>query len=326
MDQNSKEKTLENLTKAESILIAVSDSVGIDGLAAGLALHLSFQKLGKNVSILAKLPSVSDAMRLYGVDKIGKLTGKANMVVVVENAVDNVDKVTYFLEGNRLKILIHSLPGSKGVSEDQIKFEQLISKPDIIISIGFPSMEDMKKMITQEQNIDSNVWIVSINKHELSQKYAQANVFSSDSESISEITTQFVQELALPVDEDIAYNLFEGISQATGNFSLSKSSPVSFQMASWLIKFGAGRASLAGAYRRTSTVDESKQESQSVGRLFSPTEYVQTDPAVPSQRIGIPSSFDSTPIENVEPEKLSEKDWLKPPKIYKGSKSFDREN
>ena len=326
MDQNSKEKTLENLTKAESILIAVSDSVGIDGLAAGLALHLSFQKLGKNVSILAKLPSVSDAMRLYGVDKIGKLTGKANMVVVVENAVDNVDKVTYFLEGNRLKILIHSLPGSKGVSEDQIKFEQLISKPDIIISIGFPSMEDMKKMITQEQNIDSNVWIVSINKHELSQKYAQANVFSSDSESISEITTQFVQELALPVDEDIAYNLFEGISQATGNFSLSKSSPVSFQMASWLIKFGAGRASLAGEYRRTSRVDESKQESQSVGRLFSPTEYVQTDQAVPSQRIGIPSSFDSTPIENVEPEKLSEKDWLKPPKIYKGSKSFDREN
>lgn len=326
MDQNSKEKTLENLTKAESILIAVSDSVGIDGLAAGLALHLSFQKLGKNVSILAKSPSVSDAMMLYGVDKIGKLTGKANMVVVVENAIDNVDKVTYFLEGNRLKILIHSLPESKGVSEDQIKFEQIVSKPDLIISIGFTSIGEMEKVTTQEQNIDSNIWIVSINKEELSPKFAQANVFSSDSASLSEITTQFIQELALPVDEDIAYNLFEGISQATGNFSPSKSSPISFQMAAWLIKFGAGRASLAGEYRRTSRTDESRQLNSPDTRSFGATDYVQAEPAIPSQRISIPSSFDSTPIENVEPQKLSEKDWLKPPKIYKGSKSFDREN
>src|SRR3989344_8471084 len=212
MDQQSKEKTLENLTKAENILIAVSDTTGVDGLASGLALYLAFQKLGKNTSIMAKSPSVGDAMMLYGVDAIGKLTGKTNLVVVVDNALDNVDKVTYFLEGDRLKILIHPLPGSKGISQDQLKFEQTVAKPGLIISIGFSSIEELIKVITQEQNIDSDVWIISISKEELSPKFAQANVFNPQSATLSEISTQFIQELALPVDEDMAYNLFAGIS------------------------------------------------------------------------------------------------------------------
>ena len=323
MDQTAKETTLEKLTKAESILITVSEFAGTDGLAAGLALYLSCQKLGKNVSILAKAPSVSDAMMLYGVDKIGKLTGKTNIVVIVENAVDNVDKVTYFLEGNRLKILIHPLPGSSGVFQDQVRFENQTAKPDLIVAIGFTSIEDMFKIITQEQIIDSNVWIVSINREELSQKFAQANIFNSDSASISEITTQLIQELALPVDEDISYNLFEGISQGTGNFSPAKSSPSSFQMAAWLIKFGAGRAGLAGESRR-SLNDEPNYVMRNP--------YLQTEePGIPeefpdSSRVASPSPFDSSPLENVEPNKISEKDWLKPPKIYRGSKSFDREN
>ena len=322
MDQQSKEKTLENLTKAENILIAVSDTTGVDGLASGLALYLAFQKLGKNTSIMAKSPSVGDAMMLYGVDAIGKLTGKTNLVVVVDNALDNVDKVTYFLEGDRLKILIHPLPGSKGISQDQLKFEQTVAKPGLIISIGFSSIEELIKVITQEQNIDSDVWIISISKEELSPKFAQANVFNPQSATLSEISTQFIQELALPVDEDIAYNLFAGISAGTNNFSPAKASTTSFQMAAWLIKFGAGKASLA---------DESIRHSFS--QLGSPQtaepDLDQSFTQIP--RITVPPAFDTTPfatkpIEGVEPEKISEKDWLKPPKIYKGSKSFDREN
>lgn len=324
MDQDSKEITLEKLTKAENILIAVADSVGIDGLAAGLALHLSCQKLGKSASVLAKSPSVGEAMMLYGVDKIGKAIGKTNISIVVKNAVDNVDKVTYFLEGTQLRILVHPLPGSKGISQEQVRLEQTATKPDLIISLGFKSIEELIKVITQEQNFDSDTWIVSINKEELSQKFAQANVFNSDSSSICEVTTQFIQELALPVDEDIAYNLFTGISTATSNFSPVKSSPTSFQMAAWLIKFGAGRASLAEESRQTSLSDRAKYTSLAPNYPRAEPNVAEQSSATP--RLSIPSSFDSSPIENVEPQKISEKDWLKPPKIYRGSKSFDREN
>ena len=72
MDPSSKEKTLERLTKAQNVSIIVSDSSGFDGLASGLALYLSLTKLGKNIALYAKHPTVGDASKLYAVDKIGK--------------------------------------------------------------------------------------------------------------------------------------------------------------------------------------------------------------------------------------------------------------
>ena len=72
MDPLIKEKTLDKLTNSQSILISVAEDTGIDGLASGLALLLSFQKLQKPVSIIASTPSVSDASQLYGVGKINK--------------------------------------------------------------------------------------------------------------------------------------------------------------------------------------------------------------------------------------------------------------
>ena len=305
MDQNSKEKTLESLTKAEAVLVAVSENSGFDGLAAGLAICLSCQKLGKNVSIFAKSPQVSDAKTLYGVDKIGKPAGKKNLVVVVENAVQNVDKVTYFLDGNKLKIVIHSFPGTTGVSQEQLKFEETLSKPDLIFSIGNKSLEDLTRLITHEQNIDSTVWIVNINREDVKQKFAQVDICNPQAASLSEITGLILQDLALPIDQDIAFNLFVGIVDATSNFSPAKSSPASFQTAAWLVKFGAGKASLANQLSKTFR-----------------------NPSFVSQ----PSTSEFQPKAHIKPAdfyksfKDSEEDWLKPPKIYKGSKSFDSEN
>jgi hypothetical protein len=300
MDQNSKEKTLEILTKAETILIAISEDSGFDGLAAGLAIFLSCQKLGKNVSVFTKPPQVSDAKTLYGVDKIGKPAGKKNLVVVVENAVQNVDKVTYFLDGDKLKIVIHSFHGTTGISQEQLKFKQTTSKPDLIFSIGHKSIEDLERLITHEQNIDSTVWMVNINREDMNQKFAQVVVSNPQAASISEITGQILQDLALPIDQDIAFNLFVGIADATSNFSPAKSSPTSFQTAAWLVKFGAGKASLANQLSKTF------QESN-----FSNPPFISGLQPKPHPKTAI---F------------YKEEDWLKPPKIYKGSKSFDSKN
>lgn len=330
MDQVSKEKTLENLTRSENIQIAVSENSGLDGLAAGLALYLSCLKLGKNISISAKSPTVSDATMIYGVDKIGQGAGKTNLVIVVKDAIENVDKVTYFLEGDKLKIVIHPFPGSIGVSQEQITYEQASQKPNLIFAIGFETREDLIRIITHEQNLDSNVWIISINREQLDQKFAQTNVFIPGSASLSEVTAQFIQDLALPVDEDIAYNLFTGISSSTKNFSPSMASQTSFQIASWLIKFGAGRASLADESRRTSLAQPSvtRPAPQPTTVLDQPVrDNLIPNSTLPTQdKMSPMSPFDMTPIEDVERQKTSEKDWLKPPKIYKGSKAFDREN
>lgn len=312
MDQSTKDKTLDNLTKAQSILIAVSDETGFDGLAAGLALYLSLIKLGKNVSIVARDPSVGDAKQIYGVNYIGKTADKKTPIVVIQNAINTVDKVTYFLDEDKLKVLIHPLPGSTGITKEQISLEYSFTPANLIFAIGFENLEELQSKITHEQQISPEVWIISINVGELERKFAQDSFVDLQATSISEVTAKVLQELALPLDEDIAFNLYTAISHSTQNFSPARTKPQSFEIAAWLIKFGAGRASLAQK--------ETKM----------PDQHISQPAAFNQKQIQTAQDFfESVPaIEEVEsePELKPSKDWLKPPKIYKGSKSFNGEN
>ena len=170
----------------------------------------------------------------------------------------------------------------------------------------------MQSKITHEQQISPEVWIISVNIGELKQKFAQDSFSDLQAASLREVTVKVLQELALPLDEDIAFNLYTAISQSTQNFSPAHIRPQSFEIAAWLIKFGAGRASLA------------QKDTKSPNQHISQPAAFNRKPIQTSQDF-----FESVPaIEEVEsaPELKPSKDWLKPPKIYKGSKSFNGEN
>ncbi|MDP2633002.1 MAG: hypothetical protein Q8P25_04775 [Candidatus Curtissbacteria bacterium] len=295
MDENAKDKTLDNLTKAENILVAVAEETGFDGLAAGLAVYLSLVKLGKNAFVVAQEPKVGDAQSIYGVDKIGKATNKKTPIVVVQNAIDTVDKVTHFLDGNNLKLIIHPLPGSVGVKPEQISLEFSSQPANFIIAIGFDSKEALQQKITHEQQISPETWIITVNKGKLNQEFAQESFIDPQANSVSEVAARMLQDLALPLDEDISFNLYTAISKSTDNFSPAQVSAQTLEIASWLLKFGAGKASLA-----------------------------QKGTPAPQPIKNFQNFFEAVPtMEEVEAGKESQStDWLKPPKIYKGSKSF----
>lgn len=321
MDQNSKDKILESLTRAENIVVIVSRQSGFDGLAGGLALYLSISKLGKNVSIRAQAPTVDHAQRIYGVDQIGKPAGEKNPVIVISDAVQTVDKVSYFLDQDQLKVIIHPLPGSKGITREQISLEYSTTQPHLIFAIGFRDGEFLGREITHEHKITPETWIINIAKEQSNQKFAQFDYFNPEASGISEVVAKFIQELALPVDEDIAYNLYVAISDSTNNFAPSKASSQTFEIASWLVKFGAGRASLAQSVK-----------GQPPQPLYAPQISDQIGPRPRPYQPSDIDFFDKVPpVEDIEslPETTQSnksQDWLKPPKIYKGSKSMSGEN
>lgn len=306
MDQNIKDTILDNLTKAENIVIVVSKSLGFDGIAAGLALYLSLIKLDKNVSIIAMTPTVGDAQSLYGVDRIGTREGSKNPVIIIDNAIETVDKVTYFLDKTKLKVVIHPLPGAPEITKDKIAVSYTASPANVILAIGVDNLHDLRSEFTHEQEINPEAWVVNISNLQPSQKFAQIDVVNTQAASVSEVTAKMLQDLALPVDEDIAFNLYSGIKATTDNFSPNMVTQLTFDIASWLLKFGAGKASLAR-----------HDMGQHIGM---PAEPLEVD------------FFEKTPaIEEVErqpqvPEAPKSGDWLKRPKIYTGSKSFNGEN
>lgn len=347
MDQNLKQNTIDNLTKAQAILIVVSQNSGFGGVAAGLALFLAAQKLGKNASIVAKGPTVSDAQKLYGVDKIGQAQGSQNLVLSISNAVETVDRVSHYLDGDNLKLTLHAFPGSTGPVQNDVTFSQEMVEPDVIFAIGFQNEEEMKQNVAQVQNISPNTWLVNISRQDVGQIFAQMNVFDPNSSGLCEITAQMLTDLALPMDEDIAFNLYQGILEETKQFSPGAIGPKTFEIAGWLIKFGAGKASLAGssqsgvsqptmvqsnisqpAFQRPNMVDpiQSQFGVPPVSNSYPPVQPQQASSQ--AQPIN-PGEIIETPLQQVEREKTpsaasgSGDDWLKPPKIYQGSKSFD---
>lgn len=306
MDQDSKNQTLEGLTKSENIVIVVAKDLAFDGLAAGLALYLSLAKLGKKVIILAKEPQVADAQKIYGVNHIGETNGVKNPVIVISNAPQTVDKVTYFLDGDSLKVIVHPLAQGGGVTKDQISLEYTNAPIELIFAIGFPNLEKLRSEITHEYIIDSNTRIISIDKQEPDQKYTQSNFIDPAAASVAEITAKLIQDLALPIDEDIAYNLYTAIAQSTQNFSPAATSATALEIASWLLKFGAGHASLAKQESRRASLAQKGQTT--------------SDYSIPQEELSSKGLPQLSSVLN------DTSNWLKPPKIYKGSKSFDKEN
>ena len=325
MDHNDQETILSKLAKSEQPLVVVSPRGTFDDLAAGLALYLSVKNLGKKSSIYANIPTVDEARKLYGVGEIGNAKNKKNLVITVQNAVKSVEKVSYFLDSdNRLNITVHALPGGPGVSQEDISFGNLPTLSDVVFAIGFESKMELEQIITPEQLNNPNVLTVSINRSPMSQKIAQIDVVDNESMSMCETITDMIQKLALPVNEDISYNLFAGISFASGNFSPAKSTQRSFQLAGWLVKFGAGKSSMAASlpseprFYKAQTFAPQGTSSRSVT-----AKSVIGDP--PPQQ-NFPSQVQDTASNLPQPTSQSNKDWLRPPKIYKGSKSFDRES
>ena len=323
MDDYQRKQILDKFSSVKSVLIAVSLKSGFDGLASGLALYLSIKKFGKTAAISASDPTVNDANNLYGVDKINKLEGKEDLVVVINDAINTVDKVTYNLDGDELKIKVHALSGSQGVSPNSVSLEKAVSYPETVIAIGFNSAGEMKNEITHEQINSSTRWIMSINRDKPSEKFAQIELSDPAAATISELTTKIITNLALPFDEDISFNLYSGIKITTNMFSPKNTAPSTLEAAQHLIKLGAGSASLASPLRRieASESGRSMQGTTSFDRTPSIKPQISDEPHNP-----LYTEEQTTPLEEVETKEASKESWLKPPKIYRGSKSFDRES
>jgi len=331
MDDYQRKQILDKFSSVKSVLIAVSLKSGFDGLASGLALYLSIKKFGKTAAISASDPTVNDANNLYGVDKINKLEGKEDLVVVINDAINTVDKVTYNLDGDELKIKVHALSGSQGVSPNSVSLEKAVSYPETVIAIGFNSAGEMKNEITHEQINSSTRWIMSINRDKPSEKFAQIELSDPAAATISELTTKIITNLALPFDEDISFNLYSGIKITTNMFSPKNTAPSTLEAAQHLIKLGAGSASLASESRRsmqgttsfdrTPKFDSQQSQAVDVGKFQSIKPQTSDEPHNP-----LYTEEQTTPLEEVETKEASKESWLKPPKIYRGSKSFDRES
>ena len=282
----------QKITEAKTILVALPLEATKDVVASGLALYLSLVKAGKQASIISSSQPVVRDSHLVGLDKITSSVGGNNLVITVNLPENAVDKVTSNVEGGHLNLVLAPQANAAPITKNDIIFGTSGASADLIIVIGAENLAKLGPIAEKEHELFVKDKLVNLSN--IAGTFGAINLTDAGS-SNSELITAVLQELKLPLDQDIASNLMQGIEEATNGLSSPKMTADTFEALAVLYRTGA---------RRTAPVP-----AQPVAKVVNNMPIVEPIPA--------PRSEAKTPSEAPKSE-VGQPDWLKP-KIFKGS-------
>lgn len=245
IDQAQKEQFGSALNSAKRILITLPINPSVDDFAAALSLALALEASDKRTTIFSSQDVRIEQAQLFGIEKVTKTLGPRNFVIAIDNAVDTVERVDYFLDKGTLNIILPPIDPQREVKSEQVHFDYSNTKYDLIISLRQPKDEVLNKIVTQEHNLYSNTPTVVISNQIGRFRTEEINIVNQTALSLSEIVVDLLVGLKLPVNGDVAYNLFQGISRSTRNFNVNNSSPAALEAAAWCLKTGASKTSFS---------------------------------------------------------------------------------
>lgn len=305
---------------AKSILIALPGGSDIDRLAAGLALFLSLNASGKEVSIVS-----DDTMRvaeshLFGVDHIQKnlpQTQGGNLTITLEGVaagngtVPALEKLDWYAEGSNLNLVFHVAAGQT-FQPGRIVPHYQGSGFNLIFVIGSANLNSLGNVYLQNTAVFSGVHIVNIDNQPSNTGFGVSNMVDGNAPAISEIMTDVIPSLGLPFDADIASNLLAGIFGATLDLTSDKMTADTFMAVANCLRVGGkkpGMTQTAGTSQPTPGFDLSALMPPVVPNVSNP--QVASGSSSPEER---PQREGLVPADTVEPEP----GWLTP-KVFKGS-------
>lgn len=226
------------IREAQNIGIIVSKKQTPDSMGAALALFLSLQASNKKAQIAAFSDPLVEIANLVGINKVKKGfdTNINAVTIALPYNEGEIEKVSYNIEGEVLNINLFA-PKNKSMSfsEDRIKFNKKGSAPDLVITVGVNSSQELNEIVPDVKSSK----IVALAQNELD--FADVAYASSSHSSFSEIASKIIQEQGLKVDEDVAQNLMDGLIYATRNFTIPQTSSFAFEAAGFALKNGAQR-------------------------------------------------------------------------------------
>lgn len=304
-NRNLLAKAIEIIAGGSSGVICLSQKGSTDTVAAATALYLGLTKLGKNVAMASSANIQSD---LVGADKIQPniSTSGNNLVISFPYQDGSIDKVDYYIQGDRFNIVLAPSEGQNKINPKQVNYSYSGGTVDFIITIDCETPRALGDLYEESQDLFKQAKIINVDRHLTNAFFGQANLVNKSASSSSELVLTLLEALKVPLDKEIATNLYAGLTAATNNFSSYSVNPQTFENAAYLLKAGAQKK---GPRRQTEA-----------GISAGPIEN-----QIFSQKAPKFEKTDAKPIEEIETEEMDEEnqdddDWLKP-KIFdsKGS-------
>ncbi len=274
--------SFENLIESKnSILILLPKDPYFDQVAAGLGLYLHLKEK-KDAVINCPTPMIVQFNRLVGVNKITQEMGNKNLVFSLkEYDPKKIERVTYDVIDNQMKLIVIPQPGEKPPAESDVAVGYAGISADLAILIGGAHGGHFPQLNKQELK-DVKLAHIGINDVKLEREVMS---FAQKATSVSEIVADLIDDYS----EDIATNLLLGLYAGSRNFADDNVTSATFELASRLMQAGA----------KTNPAVSAKKYPEG---------------AIPAR------SYQESKLENPEGEKAegTPREWTQP-KIYKGT-------
>ncbi len=234
------------LEQAKSVAIVTTPQPTVDGVAASLALYLALSATGKSVSVVSPAPMTVGFSHLVGVDKVVNTIGGGdgrNLVISFPYQEGSIEKVSYNIEAETFNLVIEPREGYPQITAENIRFSTGGGgQPDVLIAVGISKIYDLQISLGANQAPADTKSIIAIDSNPGHERFGKVDVVVPSASSVSEIVTHLLASLSLRMDEDIAANLFLGISDGSENFTSPMTSASTFEAAALLSRSGARKS------------------------------------------------------------------------------------
>ncbi|OGE27511.1 hypothetical protein A2867_01400 [Candidatus Daviesbacteria bacterium RIFCSPHIGHO2_01_FULL_40_11] len=338
MKYDSQLAELKNLLpSAKSILIAIPAGADVDKLAAGLALFLTLEAAGKQVSVVSDDAMLVSHTHLFGVDHVqktlpstegGNLTLTLEGVAASDGTVPALEKLDWFAENNNLNLVFHVLP-NQTFQPARIIPRYQGSGFNLILVVGAANLNALGSIYQANSQVFSGTHIINIDIQPANTSFGQTNILDSQAASLSEVVASVITDLGFTLDSDSGSNLLAGIFDATNNLLDPKVTADTYMVVAGCLRVG-GRKPFDSAQGKPAEVTTIPQQptydwnavSAAIGQKSvpqaQPVPEFTVPPVVAPTRDQSQASPEERPLEEGVVSETVEPEWLTP-KIFKGT-------
>jgi len=232
MDILNQAKSL--IEKSQSILIATPQEIQGDTLGSALALFFTLKNLGKNVNLLIeKIPERFQFLTSLNPSSSG------DFVISVNGSDKEISEIRYEKSEKGLKIYLALNKGK--ISAQDVSFSSFNQNPDLLITLGANSLEDLSSFSKQNLQTFYKIPILNIDNQLSNENFGEINLIEIKS-SLAEISANLIKLMDVNeelINGNIATCLLAGIIHASQNFRSPKTQPKTFETSALLIEKGA---------------------------------------------------------------------------------------
>lgn len=268
MALQTERQILDAVGNGNHALVAFRKEWTPDAVASALALARLIEARGKKCDVVCD--GFVPTKQISFLPDIGRVTpalGKMRKFVISLDVTKNeVDEMTYVMNGDRLDILV--TPKSGQYSEADVSTRSSAFKYDLVVTVDTPDLGALGRPFAEHPEFFYDTPIVNIDHGAHNENYGNINAVDITATSAAELVHRLLKEAnGGLLSEDTATLLLTGIISKTKSFKSPKVTPRTLDIAADLVAAGARRDDIVQNLYKTRTIATLKLWGRALARL-----------------------------------------------------------